>query len=147
MEKTNIKSPFTGGEVILMNIKRKVDFRDEKDLEVEYQVFSCVDTGHTFTTTELDSDYMWKVFRAYCERKGIEYFSEIQLIESIEENVTDAATEYAQNKNKICGGNIDITSTQGSFVAGAEWVVEQLLKGNKVYKEGLSKILNMYNVV
>ena len=49
-----MKSPFTGGNVVLHSEKRTAVFRKEK-IEYTFLSYQCVDTCELFTTTELDT--------------------------------------------------------------------------------------------
>jgi len=71
-----IKSPFTGGLVALWKRKEEVIFRGEK-LEVELPYYKCLDTDREFTDSKLDEDRQWATFRAYWEKKGFDYFYDI----------------------------------------------------------------------
>ena len=73
---TNVKSPFTGGKCTLEKKIDTVRFRDEV-ISAERWFYRCVDTGRDFTDSSLDDDFMWAVFRAWCERKGFESFQDI----------------------------------------------------------------------
>ena len=66
--KSDKKSPFTGGKVELLSKEAEVVFRGEK-ITVEKFYYRCTDTGHEYTDAELDDDFMWAVFRKYCEGK------------------------------------------------------------------------------
>ncbi len=46
-------SPFTGGEIVLLTETRKTVFRKE-EYEYIHICYKCVDTGETFTTTQMD---------------------------------------------------------------------------------------------
>ena len=71
-----IKSPFTGGLVAIWKRKEEVLFRGEK-LEVELPYYKCLDTDREFTDSKLDEDRQWATFRAYWEKKGFDYFYDI----------------------------------------------------------------------
>lgn len=71
-----IKSPFTGGKVELIEGETTLRFRGDS-YTVKRKYYRCVDTGEEFTDAELDNDLMWALFRAYWERKGFSHFYEI----------------------------------------------------------------------
>ena len=66
---TNIKSPFTGGIVNLLEREEEVTFRGEK-IKISRKYYKCRDTGREFTDSTLDDEMMWTVFRKYCELKS-----------------------------------------------------------------------------
>lgn len=70
------KSPFTGGDVLLLTRKEELEYRGEK-VTINRQYYKCADTGREFTDGKLDDDMMWAVFRAYCEKKGFQTFGDI----------------------------------------------------------------------
>lgn len=49
-----MKSPFTGGEAVLVTETRKAVFRKE-EYEYTHLCYQCVDTQETFTTTQVDT--------------------------------------------------------------------------------------------
>ena len=49
-----MKSPFTGGEAVLVTETRKTVFRKE-EYEYTHLCYQCVDTQETFTTTQVDT--------------------------------------------------------------------------------------------
>lgn len=71
-----IKSPFTGGKVIILSREEEATFRGEK-VKITRKYYRCVDTGREFTDSKLDDDMMWAVFRAYCEKKGFNSFNDL----------------------------------------------------------------------
>lgn len=75
---TDMKSPFTGGKVVILSKEEEVTFRGEK-IKITRKYYRCVDTGREFTDNKLDDDMMWTAFRAYCEKKGITSFTDIML--------------------------------------------------------------------
>jgi len=75
-----LKSPFTGGAVTIHTREEEVTFRGEK-IKINRQYYRCEDTGREFTDSNLDDDMMWTVFRKYCEKKGIESFKDIVLLQ------------------------------------------------------------------
>jgi hypothetical protein len=48
-----MKSPITGKEMVLVKEKRTLSFRKE-EFEIVYHCYKCVDSGESFTTTQLD---------------------------------------------------------------------------------------------
>ena len=63
-------SPFTGGRVFLVDKDFNVDYRGEA-VSGTRKVYHCEDTGHEFTDDELDTDFMWLLFRKWCEKNNI----------------------------------------------------------------------------
>ena len=74
-----MKSPFTGGEVILHSEKRTAVFRKEK-FEYTFLSYQCVDTRELFTTTELDTANTMQVYNQYRTKYGIPFPDEIRNI-------------------------------------------------------------------
>lgn len=72
----NVKSPFTGGRVLLCTKETTVKYRGE-DITAEREYYRCEDTGVEFSDSKLDDDFMWKVFRVYCNKQGFQYFTDI----------------------------------------------------------------------
>lgn len=64
------KSPFTGGKVEERTKDTEVTFRGEK-ITAPRHYYHCVDTGHDYTNCKLDDEFMWEVFKQWCQRKGI----------------------------------------------------------------------------
>lgn len=60
-------SPFTGGKVVLIESESTVTFRGEK-ITAPRKFYRCLDTGHEFTDSNIDSDFIWAVFREYCKK-------------------------------------------------------------------------------
>lgn len=75
----SIKSPFTGGQVELLESPAKTLFRKEEYSYTEY-TYRCIDTGRTFTTDELDDKSLRQVYDQYCEKHGIPNAEEIKQI-------------------------------------------------------------------
>lgn len=75
---TEIKSPFTGGKVVILSRQEEVTFRGEK-VKILRKYYRCEDTGREFTDSKLDDDMMWTAFRAYCEKKEMTSFTDIML--------------------------------------------------------------------
>lgn len=75
-EQSDIKSPFTGGKVIILSREEEATFRGEK-VKITRKYYRCEDTGREFTNDKLDDDMMWAIFRAYCEKKGFKSFNDI----------------------------------------------------------------------
>lgn len=74
-----MKSPFTGGEVILRYERRKIMFRKEM-YEYTHGYYVCVDTGEEFTTTELDEVNLIQVYNQYRVKYGIPFPDEMKSI-------------------------------------------------------------------
>lgn len=69
-------SPFTGGEVVLKREPRHYEYRGSK-FNIVYHYYQCVDTGETFTNTQLDELNLNQVHNQYREREGIPFQDEI----------------------------------------------------------------------
>ena len=76
-----MKSPFTGGDVILLTETRKAIFRKE-EYEYTYICYKCVDTEETFTTTQMDVVNTAQIYNGYRNRHGIPFPDEIKDIRS-----------------------------------------------------------------
>lgn len=72
-----MKSPFTGGETILVAESRKATFRKE-EYEYTHLAYRCLDTGEQFTTTELDEFNVGQIYGRYRAKYGIPYPDEIR---------------------------------------------------------------------
>lgn len=74
-----MKSPFTGGETVLVTETRKAVFRKE-EYEYTYLCYKCVDTQETFTTTQMDMFNTLQIYNSYRSAHGIPYPDEIKEI-------------------------------------------------------------------
>lgn len=72
-----MKSPFTGGEVVLIEETRKAIFRKE-EYEYTFLCYRCVDTQETFTTTQVDMFNTSQIYNSYRTTHGIPYPDEIK---------------------------------------------------------------------
>lgn len=72
-----MKSPFTGGETVLLSETRKAVFRKE-EYEYTYLCYQCVDTKETFTTTQMDMFNTAQIYNSYRSEYGIPYPDEIK---------------------------------------------------------------------
>lgn len=72
-----MKSPFTGGETILLTETRKAVFRKE-EYEYTYLCYQCVDTKETFTTTQMDMVNTLQIYNVYRTAHGIPFPDEIK---------------------------------------------------------------------
>lgn len=70
-------SPFTGGETVLLTETRTTVFRKE-EYEYTYICYKCVDTGETFTTTQMDIVNTAQIYNGYRSRHGIPFPDEIK---------------------------------------------------------------------
>lgn len=59
-----MKSPFTGKEMIFQEEPLVVNVKGESRRFLQLNFF-CVDSGETFTTTELDEINMWRLSNKY----------------------------------------------------------------------------------
>lgn len=71
-----MKSPFTGGEVVLEKELRTHEFRGLR-LEIMHHYYRCKDTGETFTDTRIDELNLTQLHNLYREKEGIPYKDEI----------------------------------------------------------------------
>ena len=69
-----MKSPFTGGNVVLHSEKRTAVFRKEK-FEYTFLSYQCVDTRELFTTTELDTANTMQIYNQYRTKYGIPFLT------------------------------------------------------------------------
>ena len=74
-----MKSPFTGGDVKLMQEQRELVYRKETFSYIAHY-YVCVDTGEQFTTTELDTLNIYQVYNQYRVKYGIPFPDEISAI-------------------------------------------------------------------
>lgn len=74
-----MRSPNTGGELILKNEQRVFEFRKDS-FEVTFNFYLCKDTGEQFTTTESDGMMLVQVHNKYREKYGIPFVEEIKNI-------------------------------------------------------------------
>lgn len=72
-----MRSPFTGGEAILLTETRKAVFRKE-EYEYTYICYKCVDTEETFTTTQMDVVNTAQIYNGYRTRYEIPFPDEIK---------------------------------------------------------------------
>ena len=72
-----MKSPFTGGEVILKQEKSELIFRKEK-YQYAHLYYECVDTKERFTTTKMDEKNLFQVYNQYRIKYGIPFPDEIR---------------------------------------------------------------------
>lgn len=71
-----MKSPFTGGEVILQKELRTLNYRKE-EFEVVYHFYVCKDSSEQFTDEELDTVNINQVYNKYRTKYGIPFPEEI----------------------------------------------------------------------
>lgn len=98
MCETEIKSPFIVGEKVELRTETTtVKYRGE-DITVQRQYYHCTESGHDFTDAELDDNFMWAVFRQYCNKKGFERFTDIfpKYKKKIEGYVEDSGLDYLE---------------------------------------------------
>lgn len=76
-----MRSPFTGGEAVLLTETRKAVFRKE-EYEYTHICYKCVDTEETFTTTQMDVINTAQVYNGYRTKHGIPFPDEIKDIRS-----------------------------------------------------------------
>lgn len=74
-----MKSPFTGGEVVLLQENAELTFRKEK-FQYTSLYYECVDTNERFTTTEIDEINLTQVYNQYRVKYGIPFPEEIKHI-------------------------------------------------------------------
>ncbi len=72
-----MRSPFTGGEAVLLTETRKAVFRKE-EYEYTYICYKCVDTAETFTTTQMDVVNTAQIYNSYRTKHGIPFPDEIK---------------------------------------------------------------------
>ena len=76
----NMKSPFTGGPVYLVEDTEVQDFRKER-YTVHVRYYECKDTGEQFTTEEQDEQLCNELYNQYRVRHGIPFPDEIKKLE------------------------------------------------------------------
>ncbi|NOZ36015.1 MAG: DUF4065 domain-containing protein [Chlorobi bacterium] len=74
-----MKSPFTGGEVVLKKEEREMTVRKET-VKIVYHYFLCVDTKEQFTTDELDQLNYVQAMNIYREKHSFPFPDEIKSI-------------------------------------------------------------------
>lgn len=87
-----MKSPFTGGDVILKKEKREMTVRKEQ-VEITYHFYQCIDTNEQFTTDELDNINILQAFNGYRARHSLPFPEDIK---SIRENYGLSATKMSE---------------------------------------------------
>lgn len=73
-----MKSPFTGGNVVLHSEKRTAV--SERKVRIHFLSYQCVDTRELFTTTELDTANTMQIYNQYRTKYGIPFPDEIRSI-------------------------------------------------------------------
>ncbi|WP_349831583.1 type II toxin-antitoxin system antitoxin SocA domain-containing protein [Bacteroides fragilis] len=79
-----MKSPFTGGKVVLHQENAELVFRREK-FKYIYLYYLCEDTKERFTTTEIDEINISQVYNQYRIKYGIPFPDEIKHIRQMYE--------------------------------------------------------------
>lgn len=74
-----ITSPFTGGKVTLVSEQIELRYRSEQ-VQFEYRSYQCEDTKAKFTTTELDTENMERMYDVYRKRHNIPSPEQIKMI-------------------------------------------------------------------
>lgn len=146
-----MKSPFTGGEVILQNEKRLMEFRKES-FPVLFHYYLCKDTEETFTDEQLDEVNINQVYNQYRAKYGIPFPDEIKAIRE----------QYGLSANKMAeilglGINVYRNYEAGEVPSVSNGRLIQLAKDPKEFrqlidfgknefsKEGLQKINKKLN--
>lgn len=79
-----MKSPFTGGKVVLQQENSELVFRKEK-FQFTHLYYLCEDTKEQFTTTEIDELNLSQVYNQYRIKYGIPFPDEIKKIRQMYE--------------------------------------------------------------
>ncbi|MGL5637049.1 MAG: type II toxin-antitoxin system antitoxin SocA domain-containing protein [Bacteroidales bacterium] len=74
-----MKSPFTGGKVVLLQENAELTFRKEKFPYISLY-YQCEDTKERFTTTKIDEINLTQVYNQYRVKYGIPFPEEIKQI-------------------------------------------------------------------
>ena len=74
-----MKSPFTGGNVILQQENAELMFRKER-FQYVYLYYLCEDTKERFTTSDIDEINITQVYNQYRIKYGIPFVDEIKHI-------------------------------------------------------------------
>ena len=86
-------SPFgETGNVYIMEKEAEFTFRGEK-VTAKYKYYHDENTGKEFTDADIDEDNQWSVFRAYCEKHGMESFRQLVFITWEDMEMIDSALE------------------------------------------------------
>lgn len=62
-----MKSPFTGGQVVVMREPRELEYRKES-FTIPYHFYKCVDTDQPFTTDKFDEANVIQAICMYHEK-------------------------------------------------------------------------------
>lgn len=74
-----MESPFTGGEVLLLKERKRIEFR--KDFfEITQLFYQCKDTGEEFSTDNLDQVNLNQLYNQYRVKYGLPFPEEIKEI-------------------------------------------------------------------
>jgi len=68
-----VVSPFTGGKATIETEDAKATFRGE-EVTYQHKNYLCHDTGNKYADTEMESQSVWSMFRAYWEKKRFDGF-------------------------------------------------------------------------
>jgi len=77
MKTKTMRSPFTGGEAVLVQETRTVTFRKET-FSYNHLCYQCVDTKEMFTTAQMDAANANQIYSQYRMKYGIPFSDEIR---------------------------------------------------------------------
>jgi uncharacterized phage-associated protein len=98
-----MKSPFTGGNVILRQENSELVFRKEKFQYINLY-YECEDTKERFTTTEIDEINLFQVYNQYRVKYGIPFPDEIKQIRQMYELPASKMSEilgFGENQYRL----------------------------------------------
>lgn len=98
-----MKSPFTGGKVVLRQENAELRFRKDKFQYINLY-YQCEDTKERFTTTEIDEINLSQVYNQYRIKYGIPFTDEIKSIRQMYELSASKMSEilgFGENQYRL----------------------------------------------
>ncbi len=135
-----MKSPFTGGEIILQKEIRTMDFRKEP-FQILFQYYLCVDSKEQYTDEVLDEVNTNQVYNQYRAKYGIPFPDEIKVIRE----------QYGLSANKMAeilglGINIYRTYEAGEVPSVSNGRLIQMVKDPKEFKQLMDYSKNEFTI-
>jgi len=133
-----MKSPFTGGEVMLLKEKRAMNFR-KVEFQILFQFYLCKDSGEQFTDEGLDEVNTNQVYNQYRAKYGIPFPDEIVAIRE----------QYGLSANKMAeilglGINVFRNYESGEVPSVSNGRLIQMVKDPKEFKQLLEYSKNEF---
>ncbi len=111
-----IRSPFTGGEVEVINRKYTFYFRGEK-FEHEQKIYKCVDTKNTFVLNDVyHNTDLNRVFNMYRERYDLMYPSGFEYYRKEYELTTEQMTKILNLKEDMGWGENEYAALENGYL-------------------------------